>query len=105
MRVPQLIVGQKKGAEGVELEKLDAQVRVAVRMPSTTADYLRSNYPTLNLQGVPLERQALQLLLSQQAGYAVVDEAQLGRLMVEPEFSGLVVVGDIGLPQLLRVEI
>ena len=33
----------------------------------------------------------------------MVDEAQLGRFSVEPEFAGLVVVGDIGLPQLLRV--
>ncbi|MGQ3319904.1 PAS domain-containing sensor histidine kinase [Pseudomonas brassicacearum subsp. neoaurantiaca] len=103
MRVPQLIVGAQKGAEGVELEKIDTQARVAVRMPSATADYLRSNYPALNLQGVPMEREALQLLLTQQARYAVVDEAQLGRLMVEPEFAELAVVGDIGLPQLLRV--
>ena len=103
MRVPQLVVSDQKASGGVDLEKLDGQTRVAVRMPSTTADYLRSNYPHLNLQGVPLERQALQLLLSQQASYAVVDEAQLGRLSVEPEFAELVVVGDIGLPQLLRV--
>ncbi|MCF4995768.1 transporter substrate-binding domain-containing protein [Pseudomonas syringae] len=103
MRVPQLVVSDQKTGGVVELEKLDSQTRVAVRMPSATADYLRSNYPHLNVQGVPLERQALQLLLSQQAGYAVVDEAQLGRLSAEPEFSELVVVGDIGLPQLLRV--
>lgn len=103
MRVPQLIVGEQKSAAGVELETLDSQSRVAVRMPGTTADYLRINYPMLNVQGVPAERQALQLLLSQQARYAVIDEAQLGRLMVEPEFAGLVVVGDIGLPLLLRV--
>ncbi|AWY41531.1 PAS domain S-box protein [Pseudomonas putida] len=103
MRVPQLVVSDQKSTGAVELEKLDSQTRVAVRMPSATAEYLRSNYPHLNLQGVPLERQALQLLLSQQAGYAVVDEAQLGRLSSEPEFAGLVVVGDIGLPQLLRV--
>lgn len=103
MRVPQLIVSTRKEAGAVELEKLDSQTRVAVRMPSTVADYLRSTYGNLNLQGVPLERQALQLLLSQQARYAVVDEAQLGRLSVEPEFADLVVVGDIGLPQLLRV--
>ncbi len=103
MRVPQLVVSDQKSTGAVELEKLDSQTRVAVRMPSATADYLRGNYPHLNLQGVPAERQALQLLLSQQAAYAVVDEAQLGRLSVEPEFSGLVVVGDIGLPQLLRV--
>ncbi|MCU0116643.1 transporter substrate-binding domain-containing protein [Pseudomonas sp. B2M1-30] len=103
MRVPQLVVSDQKTAGAVELEKLDSQTRVAVRMPSVTADYLRGNYPHLNLQGVPMERQALQLLLSQQASFAVVDEAQLGRLSTEPEFAGLVVVGDIGLPQLLRV--
>ena len=103
MRVPQLVVSQQKGAGAVDLEKLDPQTRVAVRMPSAIADYLRSNYPNLNLQGVPLERQALQLLLSQQARYAVIDEAQLSRLSAEAEFAGLAVVGDIGLPQLLRV--
>jgi len=103
MRVPQLVVGERDGSGVVDLEKLDSQVRVAVRMPSATADYLRSNYTHLNLQGVPMERQALQLLLSQQARYAVVDEAQLSRLSRESEFSGLAVVGDIGFPQLLRV--
>ncbi|WP_347902323.1 transporter substrate-binding domain-containing protein [Pseudomonas purpurea] len=103
MRVPQLVVGEQKGAGAVELEKLDSQSRVVVRMPSAIADYLRATYPNLNLQGVPQERQALQLLLSQQARYAVIDEAQLSRLSAEPEFAGLAVVGDIGLPQLLRV--
>ena len=103
MRVPQLVVGERDGSGVVDLEKLDSQVRIAVRMPSTTADYLRSNYTHLNLQGVPMERQALQLLLSQQARYAVVDEAQLSRLSRESEFAGLAVVGDIGFPQLLRV--
>ena len=103
MRVPQHIVGIRDGSGAVDLEKLDEHSRVAVRMPSAVADYLRSNYPNLNLQGVPLERQALQLLVSQQARYAVIDEAQLSRLSVEPEFAGLAVVGDIGLPQLLRV--
>ncbi|AZF02264.1 putative two-component sensor, near polyamine transporter [Pseudomonas orientalis] len=103
MRVPQHIVGIREGGGAVELEKLDTQSRIAVRMPSTVADYLRSTYPNLNLQGVPMERQALQLLASRQARYAVVDEAQLGRLSGEAEFAGLAVVGDIGLPQLLRV--
>ncbi|MCP2050683.1 UNVERIFIED_ORG: PAS domain S-box-containing protein [Pseudomonas fluorescens] len=103
MRVPQHIVGIREGGGAVELEKLDELSRIAVRMPSAVADYLRSNYPNLNLQGVPLERQALQLLVSQQARYAVVDEAQLSRLSGEAEFAGLAVVGDIGLPQLLRV--
>jgi PAS domain S-box-containing protein len=103
MRVPQHIVGIRDGGTAVDLEKLDDQSRVAVRMPSAVADYLRSTYPSLNLQGVPMERQALQLLVSQQARYAVVDEAQLSRLSGETEFAGLAVVGDIGLPQLLRV--
>jgi PAS domain S-box-containing protein len=103
MRVPQLVVGERDGSGVVDLEKLDSQVRIAVRMPSATADYLRANFTHLNLQGVPLERQALQLLLSQQARYAVVDEAQLSRLSRESEFAGLAVVGDIGFPQLLRV--
>ncbi|MEQ4314239.1 transporter substrate-binding domain-containing protein [Pseudomonas syringae] len=103
LRVSQLLIGERDGGTAVELEKLDSLSRVAVRMPSATADYLRSNFPHLNLQGVPLERQALQLLLSQHARYAVVDEAQLSRLLREPEFAGLAVVGDIGLPQLLRV--
>ncbi|MBX8612793.1 transporter substrate-binding domain-containing protein [Pseudomonas cichorii] len=103
LRVSQLVIGERDGSSGVDMEKVDERSRVVVRMPSPTADYLRSNYPHLNLQGVPLERQALQLLLSQQARYAVVDEAQLSRLFREPEFAGLAVVGDIGLPQLLRV--
>ena len=103
MRVPQLVVGVRDGTGSVDLEQVNSQTRVAVRMPSATADFLHSSYPGLNLQGVPLERQALQLLLSQQATYAVIDEAQLSRLSIEPEFAGLAVVGDIGLPQLLRV--
>ncbi len=103
MRVPQLLVGERTGGGAVDLERIDSQTRVAVRMPSVTADFLRASYPGLNLQGVPLERQALQLLLSQQATYAVIDEAQLARLSAEPEFAGLAVVGDIGFPQLLRV--
>ena len=103
MRVPQLLVGARNGTGSVDLERVNSQTRVAVRMPSATADFLRSSYPGLNLQGVPLERQALQLLLSQQATYAVIDEAQLSRLSAEPEFAELAVVGDVGLPQLLRV--
>nr|GFD05275.1 hypothetical protein [Tanacetum cinerariifolium] len=73
----QLVVGERDGSGVVDLEKLDSQVRVAVRMPSTTADYLRSNYTHLNLQGVPMERQALQLLLSQQARYAALERELL----------------------------
>jgi len=103
MRVPQLVVGPRTGAMAVELEKLEPDQRVAVRMPSPLADYLRSNYGNLNLQGVPNEREALQLIVGGQASYAVLDEAQLSRLSRESEFGELAVVGDIGLPQLLRV--
>lgn len=103
MRVPQLVVGTRTGAVAVELEKLGAHECVAVRMPSALADYLRGNYTNLNLQGVPNEREALQLVVGGQASYAVVDEAQLSRLSRETEFGELAVVGDIGLPQLLRI--
>lgn len=103
MRVPQLVVGPRTGALAVDLEKLAADERVAVRMPSVLADYLRGNFANLNVQGVPDERQALQLVVGGQASYAVLDEAQLSRLSRESEFGELAVVGDIGLPQLLRV--
>lgn len=103
MRVPQLLVGERSGAVTVELENIAATDRVAVRMPSAIADYLGATYGNLNLQGVPIERQALQLVLSQQARYAVLDEAQLSRLSREEEFADLAVVADIGLPQLLRL--
>ncbi|MEA5670390.1 transporter substrate-binding domain-containing protein, partial [Pseudomonas sp. MH2] len=103
MRVPQLLVGLRSGALAVDLEQLGASDRVAVRMPSSLADYLRGNFANLNLQGVPNEREALQLVLGAQASYAVLDEAQLSRLSRESEFGDLVVVGDIGLPQLLRI--
>lgn len=103
MRVPQLVVGPRTGAMAVELEKLEAEQRVAVRMPSQLADYLRANYNNLNLQGVPNEREALQLVVGGQASFAVLDEAQLSRLSRESEFGELAVVGDIGLPQLLRI--
>lgn len=52
MRVPQLVVGQQKGAGAVDLEKLDDQSRVAGADAQCVADYLRGNYPNLNLQGV-----------------------------------------------------
>ena len=103
LRIAQRVVGERNGGVAVDLEALGETDRVAVRMPSPVADYLRDTYSNLNLQGVPLERQALQLVVSQQAAYAVVDEAQLSRLSREPEFASLAVVGDIGRPQLLRI--
>lgn len=103
MRIPQLLVGERNGAVSVDLDRVDSRSSIAVRMPGATADFLRSSYPGLTLHGVSSERQALLRLLSQQATYAVVDEAQLALLSADPEFASLTVVGDIGLPQLLRV--
>ncbi|EGH15874.1 sensory box histidine kinase, partial [Pseudomonas savastanoi pv. glycinea str. race 4] len=53
LRVSQLLIGERDGSTAVDLEKLDSLSRVAVRMPGPAADYLRSNFPHLNLQGVP----------------------------------------------------
>ncbi|MES2819501.1 MAG: transporter substrate-binding domain-containing protein [Pseudomonadota bacterium] len=103
MRVPHLLVGARNGTAALDLDTLDAREPIAVRVPSMAADYLRSTYPNLDLRAVDSERQALQRLRNQQVSFAVVDEAQLGRLSREAEFAGLAVVGDIGLPQLLRV--
>lgn len=103
MRIPQRLIGLRGGTPQVDLERLGAEARVAVRMPSALADALRTTYPGLNLQGVPDERAALQGVVGRQASYAVLDEAQFGRLSREGEFTDLVVLGDVGLPQLLRL--
>ncbi|MGL4317208.1 MAG: PAS domain-containing sensor histidine kinase [Pseudomonas sp.] len=103
LRVPHLLVGERQGAGAVELEQLGAGDAVAVRMPSSIADYLQSNYFNLNLRGQASDRQALQALLAQDVRYAVIDQAQLSRLSQESEFARLAVVGDVGLPQLLRI--
>jgi len=103
MRVPQLVVGARVGGAAVDFEQLGSNDPVAVRMPSAVADYLRSSYSNLNLQGADNERQALRNLLAERVKYVVIDEAQLSRLSGEAEFAELAVVGDIGFPQLLRV--
>jgi len=103
MRVPQRLIGLRGGAAQVDLERLGPEARVAVRMPSALADALRATYPGLNLQGVPDDREALQSVVGGQASYAVLDEAQFGRLSREGEFTDLAVMGDVGLPQLLRL--
>ncbi len=103
MRIPQRLIGLRGGAAQVDLERLGPDARVAVRMPSALADALRTTYPGLNLQGVPDEREALQAVVGGQASYAVLDEAYFGRLSREGEFTDLTVLGDVGLPQLLRL--
>jgi PAS domain S-box-containing protein len=103
MRVPHLIVGEQRGNSAVDLDRLERTESIALRTPSPAADYLSSTYPNLQLQAVGSERSALQRLLRQQTRYAVVDEARLSLLLREPQFAGLSIVGDIGLPQLLRI--
>lgn len=102
LRVPRLVVGDR-GAGSVELESLGASESVAVRGPGAVVDYLRGTYSGLALQVADSDREALRKVLGQEAKFAVIDEAQLARLTRESEFTGLVVVADIGYPQLLRV--
>ncbi|MDG9926100.1 MULTISPECIES: sensor histidine kinase [unclassified Pseudomonas] len=102
LRVPHLLVGERLGELGVELENLGEREPLAVREPSAVADYLRGNYFNLRLQAQPSDREALRAVLAQRARYAVIDQAQLSRLSQESEFAGLTVVADVGLPQLLR---
>lgn len=103
LRVSHLLVGERDGSGTVDLEQLDERSPVALKGTDAVLDYLRSSYPKLNLEITASPRQALQRVVNQQASYAVLDEAQLGRLSREPEFLGLAIVGDIGFPQLLRV--
>ena len=103
LRVSHLLIGERDGGGAVDLEQLDGRSAVALKVPDAVLEYLRSSYPKLNLDIAVSPRQALQRVINQQAAYAVLDEAQLGRLAREPEFLGLTIVGDIGFPQLLRV--
>src|SRR5690606_41502551 len=59
--------------------------------------------PTLRRRAGPSGRAALLLVLTQEVSYAVLDEASLSLLLRESRFSSLSIVGDIGLPQLLRL--
>ena len=103
LRVSHLLIGERDSGGSVDLEQLDGRSPVALKVSDAVLDYLRSSYPRLKLEIASSPRQALQRVLNQQASYAVLDEAQLGRLSREPEFLGLAIVGDIGFPQLLRV--
>ena len=103
MRVPHLVVGERRGSSAVDLDRIGRDEKVALRSPSAVAEYLRNTQGNLELQAVGSERSALNLLLRQEVSYAVVDEARLSLLLREPQFAGLSIVGDIGLPQLLRI--
>lgn len=103
LRVPRLLVGFPPGPGAVELERLRNDEPVALRGPGSVEEYLRSTYYALSLQITSNDRDALRRVLDQEASYAVIDEAHLAGLSREGEFTGFRVVGDIGLPQLLRL--
>jgi PAS domain S-box-containing protein len=103
LRVPHLVVGERSGSGAVDIDQLPLEQLVAVRAPSQAAEYLGRTHTNLRMHLVPSERAALQQVLSQEASYAVLDEASLSLLLRESRFSILSIVGDIGLPQLLRL--
>ncbi|SDH43086.1 PAS domain S-box-containing protein [Pseudomonas benzenivorans] len=103
LRVPQLLVGERRGNSVVDLDRLGREETVAVRETSPAFEYLRKTYGNLRLQPVSTERTALLRLQRQEVSYVVVDEARLSLLLREPQFAALSIVGDIGLPQLLRI--
>ena len=103
LRVPHLVVGERSGNGVVDLDQLALEQLVAVRAPSQAAEYLERTHSNLRLMKVGSERTALQRVLNQEADYAVLDESSLSLLLREPRFASLSIVGDIGLPQLLRL--
>lgn len=103
LRVPHLVVGERSGNGSVDLDQLALEQLVAVRSPSQAAEYLERTHSNLRLMKVGSERAALQRVLNQEADYAVLDEASLSLLLRESRFASLSIVGDIGLPQLLRL--
>ncbi|WP_372874583.1 PAS domain S-box protein [Pseudomonas sp.] len=103
MRVPHLVVSEQRGISAVDLDRLGHDEPVAVREPSAVFEYLYKTHNNLQLQAVSSERVGLLRLLRQEVSYAVVDEARLSLLLREPQFAALSIVGDIGLPQLLRI--
>jgi PAS domain S-box-containing protein len=103
MRVPHLVVGTRRGNSAVDLDRLGRDESVAVRGPGAVYEYLRTTQSNLELRSVSSERAALDLLQREEVSYAVVDEARLSLLLREPQFAGFSIVGDIGLPQLLRI--
>ncbi|MGE8497671.1 MAG: PAS domain-containing sensor histidine kinase [Pseudomonas sp.] len=103
LRIPHLLVGVRSATGSVDLEQVDGSVPIAVSGNEAVMGYLRSSFPQLNVQAAESPREAMRRVQDQSAGYAVVDQAQLSRLSREAEFAGMAIVGDIGLPQLLRV--
>lgn len=103
MRVSYLVLGERDGQVGIDLDRLGRADPLALSVPDTVLDYLHNSYPNLYLQPAPSPLEALHRVLGGQARYLVVDEAQLSLLGREVEQEALAIVGDIGLPQLLRI--
>ena len=103
LRVPHLVVGERSGSGAVDLDQLPLEQMVALRSPSQAAEYLERTHTNLRLRAAPSDRAALLLVLNQEVSYAVLDEASLSLLLRESRFASLSIVGDIGLPQLLRL--
>lgn len=103
MRISYLLVGERNGQGALELERLGSHDPLALSVPAPVVDYLRESYPNLQLQMADSPQEALQRVLARQTRYAVLDEAQLSQQVREAELAELAIVGDIGMPQLLRV--
>ncbi|WXL26434.1 PAS domain S-box protein [Ectopseudomonas mendocina] len=103
MRVPHMVVGERRASSTVDLDSVPRDERVALRGSGQAAEYLRTTHPHLDLHLVGSDRDAMERVLRQEVSYAVVDEAQLSILLQEPAFMGLSIVGDTGLSQLLRI--
>ncbi|MGG2398298.1 PAS domain S-box protein [Pseudomonas sp. SH1-B] len=103
LRVPHLVVGERSGSGSVDLDQLPLEQTVAVRAPSQAAEYLERTHTNLRMKSTNSDRAALLQVLNQEVSYAVLDEASLSLLLRESRFSNLSIVGDIGLPQLLRL--
>ena len=103
LRVSYLVVGERNGQVALDLEQLGASEPLALNVPAPVVDYLTNSFPSLSLQLAASPQEALHRLLSHQAKYAVLDEGQLSVLSREAELEALAIVGDLGMPQLLRV--
>lgn len=103
LRVSYLVIGERSGPGSLDLDHLGSQEPLAMDVPEAVRRYLRDSYPWLPLQLVDSPQQALQRVVTRQARYAVLDEAQLSQVLRESEQAELAIVADIGMPQLLRV--
>lgn len=103
MRVAYLVIGERREPAALDLERLGPGQPLALAVPDAVIDFLGSTFPSLRLQRVSSPQEAVHRLLTGQARYAVLDEAQLTQMSREAELETLTIVGDLGVSQLLRV--